>query len=398
VAKDGPDQRDFFISYTGADRAWAEWIGWQLNAASYTVVLQAWDFRPGTNFVENMNRALEQSSRTIAVLSPAYLRSAYGGDEWTAAFVHDQAGQPRLLMVRVEEADPPPLLRPWVYIDLVGLDPDRARDVLVAGVRQEAARPTAEPGFPGGRGIERPVLEPRFPGQLPPTWNLPWGRNPSFTGRMGLLDRLRAGLAASGRRPAVVALTGMGGVGKSQLALEYAYRWQADYDRVWWVRAEQPATLLADYAALATELGLPERDDPDQDVAVAAVRGWLERNQRWLLVFDNAEEGAAVRPVLPRGGGGGVVITSRNPAWRREASAIPVDVLSRDEAVAFLLERTGQHDPQAAEELADAIGELPLALEQAGAYIDEQGGTLSGYVRGLRTRAPELFAAGQPPD
>src|SRR5829696_2446000 len=144
--------RDFFVSYTGADREWAVWIGWQLNAAGYSEVLQAWDFRTGTNFDENMNRALEQTSRTIAVLSPAYLRSAYGRDEWTAAFVHDQAGQPRLLMVRVEEADPPPLLRPWVYVDLVGLDPDRAREALVAGVRQEAARPTAEPQFPGGRG------------------------------------------------------------------------------------------------------------------------------------------------------------------------------------------------------------------------------------------------------
>jgi hypothetical protein len=396
--RDAAEGRDFFVSYTGADRAWAEWIGWQLTAAGYTVLLQAWDFRPGTNFVENMNRALEQCARTIAVLSPAYLRSAYGRDEWTAAFVHDQAGQPRLLVIRVEEVDPPPLLRPWVYIDLVGLDPDRAREVLVAGVRQEAARPTAEPAFPGGRSGDRSELEPRFPGQLPPTWNLPWGRNPAFTGRMELLDRLRAGIVASERRPAVVALTGMGGVGKSQLALEYAYRWQADYDRVWWIRAEQPATLLTDYAALAAELGLPERDDPDQGVVVAAVRRWLEHSRRWLLVFDNAKEADAVRPVLPRGGGGGVVVTSRNPTWRRDATVLPVDVLDRDEAVAFLLERTGQSDTQAAEQLADALGALPLALEQAGAYVDEQGGTLSGYVRGLRTRAPELFAVGQPPD
>lgn len=392
------ERRDFFVSYTGADRAWAEWIGWQLNAAGYTVVLQAWDFRPGTNFVENMNRALGQTSRTIAVLSPAYLRSAYGRDEWTAAFVHDQAGQPRLLTVRVEDADPPPLLRPWVIIDLVGLDPDRARQTLVAGVRQEVIHPTAEPVFPGGRGVERPAAGPRFPGQLPPTWNLPWARNPAFTGRMELLERLRAGLVASGRRPAVVALTGMGGVGKSQLALEYAYRWQADYDRVWWVRAEQPATLQADYAALADELGLAERDHRDQGVVVAAVRGWLERNQRWLLVVDNAEDADSVRPLLPRGGGGGVVITSRNPAWRRDATVLPIDVLDREEAVAFLLERTGQSDTQAAELLADALGELPLALEQAGAYIDEQGGTLSSYARGLRTRAPKLFKTGQPPD
>jgi hypothetical protein len=110
------------------------------------------------------------------------------------------------------------------------------------------------------------------------------------------------------------------------------------------------------------------------------------------------EDAAAVRPVLPRGAGGGVVITSRNPAWRRDATMLSVEVLERDEAVAFLLERTGQQDIQAAEQLPDALGELPLAREQAGAYIDEQGGTLSGYVRRLHTRAPELFVTGQPPD
>jgi predicted ATP-dependent serine protease len=104
---------------------------------------------------------------------------------------------------------------------------------------------------------------------------------------MELLDRLRAAMTAGTVGPAVVALTGMGGVGKSQLVLEYAYRWQADYDRVWWVRAEQPATLLADYAALAGELELPERHDPDQRVVVEATRSWLERNRRWLLVLDN---------------------------------------------------------------------------------------------------------------
>jgi tetratricopeptide (TPR) repeat protein len=391
------ETRDFFISYTAADRAWAEWIAWQLQAAGYQPMVQAWDFRPGSNFVAEMNRALGQSGRTIAVLSPAYLKSPYGRDEWTAAFVHDQTGRPRLLVVRVEDVEPPALLRPWVHVDLVGLDAEQAREILLAGVAQEAVRPTVEPGFPGG--ASRAAEEgPRFPGVLPAVWNLPWPRNPAFTGRMGLLERLRSALTEVSYGPAVVALTGMGGVGKSQLAAEYAYRWQTDYDRVWWVRAEQPATLLADYAALADQLGLPERRDPDQGVVVAAVRGWLERNRRWLLVLDNAEQAATVRPVLPRGGGGGVVITSRNPVWRRDATPLPVEVLDREEAVAFLLERTGQTDATAAGELAEALGDLPLALEQAGAYIDEQGITLVGYTRQLRTRAPELFAAGQPPD
>jgi tetratricopeptide (TPR) repeat protein len=395
--REGQNRQGFFVSYAGADRAWAEWIAWQLHADGYPVVVQPWHFRPGSNFVEEMNRALEQCERTIVVLSPAYLKSAYARDEWTAAFLHGQAGRPRLLVVRIEDVEPPPLLRPLVYIDLVGVEADPARERLLAGVRQEVVLPTVEPGYPGGP--VRPAADaPRFPRALPRTWNLPWRRNPTFTGRMELLERLRAALTAATPGPAVVALTGMGGVGKSQLALEYAYRWQADYDRVWWVRAEQPATLLGDYAALAEELELPVRQDPDQGVVMAAVRRWLEHNRRWLLVLDNAEEVATVRPVLPRGGDGGVVITSRNPTWRRDATLVPVEVLERAEAVAFLLERTSQDDATTAGELAEALGDLPLALEQAGAYVDEQGITLASYARQLRTRAPQLFEQGQPAD
>src|SRR6266545_6753292 len=108
---------DFFISYTGGDRAWAEWIAWQLEASDYSTVLQAWDFRPGENFVVQMRRALDTAERTLAVVSAAYLESVYGSDEWTAAFTHDRPETSSLLVVRVEEVALPRLLRPWIYID-----------------------------------------------------------------------------------------------------------------------------------------------------------------------------------------------------------------------------------------------------------------------------------------
>jgi uncharacterized protein YgbK (DUF1537 family) len=75
---------DFFISYTSADRAWAEWIAWQLEAEGYTVVVQAWDFRPGGDFVQQMDQVVQEAKQAIAVLSPAYLTSAFGGAEWRA--------------------------------------------------------------------------------------------------------------------------------------------------------------------------------------------------------------------------------------------------------------------------------------------------------------------------
>ncbi len=134
------ERRDFFISYTQADRAWAEWIAWQLEAERYTTVLQAWDFRPGENFVVRMRNALQQADRTIAVLSQAYLASRYGTDEWTGAFLRDNSDQDRLLPVRVEACELPRLLATRIYIDLAGMNRQTARARLLEGVRQGRLR------------------------------------------------------------------------------------------------------------------------------------------------------------------------------------------------------------------------------------------------------------------
>jgi hypothetical protein len=113
---------DFFISYSGADTAWAEWLAQTLEDAGYQTVVQAWDFRPGQDFLHQMHQATQQAARTIAVLSPAYFGSAFGEAEWRVAFAGDPTGEQGLLLpVRVAELSPPGLLRSRVYLDLVGL-------------------------------------------------------------------------------------------------------------------------------------------------------------------------------------------------------------------------------------------------------------------------------------
>ncbi|WP_310565329.1 toll/interleukin-1 receptor domain-containing protein [Hydrogenophaga sp.] len=142
--------KDFFISYNQADKGWAEWIAWQLEAAGFQVVIQAWDFRQGGNFVLDMQRAVEAAQRTIVVLSPDFLASRFTAPEWAAAFAQDPTGRTgRLLPVRVRECQPSGLLAQIVYIDLVGL-PDRAqaREQLLKGVTQGRAKPDAEPDMP----------------------------------------------------------------------------------------------------------------------------------------------------------------------------------------------------------------------------------------------------------
>ncbi len=384
--------KHFFVSYTNADEAWAKWLAWELERAGYSTVIQAWDFRPGANFVLEMQKALQECERVIAVLSPRYLASKFAAEEWSAAIASDPTGD-KLIPVRIEECNVEGLLRGRIYIDLVGADEATARQRLLDGVKREPVRPTTAPAFPATAPL-------RFPGALPPIWNLPFSRNPHFTGRNDLLTSLHTALQ-SGQATALTqpqAIHGLGGVGKTQLAVEYAYRHASEYDIVWWVRAESPALIAGDLALLAQPLQLPERDEREQTVVVQAVRRALASRERWLVIFDNAEEPRDLRPFLPQGAGH-VIITSRNPVWGALAHPLNVQVLPRKEAVEFLLKRVGLPLPASdgdwskeAGELVDALGCLPLALEQAGAYIEANGKTIAEYLRLYRAHQRELLA------
>jgi tetratricopeptide (TPR) repeat protein len=227
---------------------------------------------------------------------------------------------------------------------------------------------------------------------VPAISNLP-PRNPNFTGRDDLLSLLQRTLDTD-QATAVVAAHGLGGVGKSQLALEYAHRHQPDYDLIWWVPAETSLLLATGLAALAARLGLAQ--EAKQEDQVTAVLADLARRDRWLLVYDNAEQPADLAGLRPAGGAGHVLITSRNPAWRGIATPIAVDVLTNHEAVAFLLLRTGNSDQAAARELAEQLGGLPLALEQAAAYAEQVGLSLNDYLDRFRQRHTQLLARGAP--
>ena len=383
--------KDFFISYTSADRHWAEWIAWQLEESGYTVAIQAWTFREGENFIAEIDRVLKETDRTLAVLSPRYFDSRYTRAEWTAAF-----DKGNLLPVRVADFEVEGLLRSLSYIDLVGKDEPASKEALLSRVKSEPRKPMMAPSFPSTLTADRAVTKrPRFPGALPPIWNVPHQRNPNFVGRDDLLDRIRETLTSE-KAAALTAIHGLGGVGKTQLAAEYAYRHTADYELVWWIKSEEPATLASDYAALAVALDLPQKHERDQSVIVAAVRAWLDHNAGWLLVFDNARKAQDVREYLPQNPAGHVLITSRDPSWGGVAKPFEVEVLLREDSIKFLLERTGQKDESAAGKLAEQLGDLPLALEQAGAYIETNSKPLAEYLSLFEKRRAELLRRGQP--
>ena len=212
-------------------------------------------------------------------------------------------------------------------------------------------------------------------------WNVPYRQNPYFTGREELLEALHQRLITEHTTALTQtqAITGLGGIGKTQTAIEYAYRHRKDYPIIWWLRAEEPATLAADYAQLAIQLDLPEHKATEQAIQIQAVRNWLEQHTSWLLIFDNAEERHDIRPYMPQIGSGQVLITSRNPIWDGLGTTLPVDVMQPEEALAFLAKRTNDSDSQAAATLTKTLGYLPLALEQAAAYIRENSISLDQY-------------------
>jgi hypothetical protein len=157
---------DYFVSYTAADRAWAEWIAWTLEDAGATVTLQAWDFGPGSNFIVEMQRAAADARRTIAVLSPEYLESQFAAPEWAAAFAQDPEGFGRKLVpVRVRDCALDGMLKAIVHIDLVGSDETTARQRLCDGLMAQRAKPARAPAFPGSAAAQKPDDHPKpFPG------------------------------------------------------------------------------------------------------------------------------------------------------------------------------------------------------------------------------------------
>jgi tetratricopeptide (TPR) repeat protein len=392
-----PGGWDFFVSYTQADRAWAEWIAWILEEDGHRVLVQAWDFVPGTNWVQGMQAGTRDAARTIAVLSGEYLASVYGEAEWQAAWASDPAGTGRkLLTVRVAECDRPGLLAGVVGVDLFGLGEAAAKArlrVMVSKAIKGRAKPEVRPRFPGaGRAMPRAA---RFPGALPQVWKVP-ARNPNFTGRGVELEELARALAAGAAT--VHSVRGMGGVGKTQLAAEYAHAHASDYDLVWWVAAEVPAAIPDQFAALADRLGLDPAADPE--ALRALVHNRLRTVPGWLLIFDNADRVEDIRLWLPGGPlapgiPGHVIVTTRRGGFAAMGTVMDLDVISLPDAVRILQARVPGLGQETAGKIAEELGRLPLALEQAAAWLDRSQMPGPQYLELLRSRGADLHARGQ---
>jgi tetratricopeptide (TPR) repeat protein len=376
VVPSGSAQRyDFFLSRRGSVAAVAIEVADVLKE-KYKVNVEDYDFRPGASFVEAMHEGIKNSRDLLILYTADYEASLYTRKEFTS-FVAEMAQsteERHIIILRCEDVPLRGLLSDIPFQDLVGVHDtqERKRRIIAAAERQSQAAPPPPRPFIG----------------VPP-------RIASFTGRADELDRLDAILMND--KPAAVtqaavgraAVQGMGGVGKSSLAIEYAHRFRGLYAGVCWCPAETRTGLLSALAGLAVTMGAATTNEADvEKAAKAGLRRLAEQRATWLLVYDNVPAPDAIADLLPSAGAR-ILITSRFSDWSEVADEVELDVLAPQEAVGFLQSRTGRSDAVGAETLVEALGRLPLALDHAAAYCKRTQTRFGDYA----TKASSFISA-----
>ncbi|MGH4035489.1 FxSxx-COOH system tetratricopeptide repeat protein [Actinomycetota bacterium Odt1-20B] len=369
------------VVFAGQSESWAAWIEHQIRGAGRATALVRWNplERPPTP--EALTDLLAAPGRVLLIIDDWYEKLGEERFQAWAAVLREvlPAHRDRVAAVSVTAQPLPVAVVALAPVELRGLRPEVARSRVL-----ECA------GIPAPATLVALARGPRFPDDLPDVWNVQ-RRNRRFTGRTRLLETVHDAFGAAGTEGCTLVLHGPGGMGKTQLALEYVHRFAGEFDIVWWVTAVERVIAREQFAALAPDLGIEVSGQLDE--AIRAVRRELARTARpWLLVLDGAGHPDTVADLLPEGRGR-VLVTTLHADWAGYAdAAVPVPAFERRESVAFVGRRAARLTEGDATQLAEAVEDMPLLLDQMAAWLDvTPTADVPGYIKDIRGGKPDRF-------
>ncbi len=318
---------EVFISYSHQDQALRQKLDNHLANLKRQNIITSWydgDITSGTEWQPQIMEHLNNAQIILLLISDDFMASDFCYSiEMTQAIARHNANQARVI---------PIILRP---VDWKGA-PFEKIQALPTGGKPVTNWSNQDDAFVDVvRGIRKAINDltiKSIPVNQERLWNIPYARNPLFTGRENVLKRLNDALKAS----KTAAISGLGGIGKTQTAVEYAYRYRDDYNTILWVKAESLESINSDFVTIAHLLNLPEKQEQEQHLIVEAVKRWFEDHAGWLLIFDNADDLEMMRDFLPTDGKGYILLTTRAHAMGRIAQRIEVDEMDQEEGALFL--------------------------------------------------------------
>jgi len=410
---------EIFYSYAHEDERLRKALDKQLSLLKRDGLITDWydhKIMAGKEWESEILTHLDSAQIILLLISPDFIASDYCYSiEMQRTMERHERGEARVIPIILRPAD----WKSAVFGKLKALPSDGKavtrwsnRDEaflnVAKGIRRtvrELAPPPTHPTEVISSLTSSNASEQRNPNVPAPYWNVPYKQNPFFTGREEILGQLyKTFKEGKGRRAKLpLVLSGLGGVGKTQTAVEYAYRYRNEYQAVLWARAESQEVLISDFMTITEILEVTEKNVKDQRIVIDGVKHWLNNHANWLLVLDNVEDFEMISNFVPSEHKGHVLLTTQMQATSGWAQRVIIEPMEPNEGALLLLRRANiitqnafldkvsDADLTQAEEISESLGGLPLGLDQAEAYIEETSLGLSGYFELFQTQQRELL-------
>ena len=405
-----------FYSYAHQDERLRKQLEAHLSILKRQGIIEEWydrDIDAGFEWESKIDTHLNTANIILLLISADFLASNYCYSiEVKRALERHEAREARVIPIILRSVD-------WQDVPFAQLQalPANAKPISTWRNRDEAFSNVAE-------GIRRAVKDLYTSPSVTPAsrdtigrsikhevspiqvLSIPYRRNPFFTGRDALITDLHTQLNKNRTVTLTQAISGQGGIGKTQMAIEYAYRYRDEYSFVLWITAPTAESFLTDVVQQATHLQLPEQEAQDTSIIVGAFKRWLETYTGWLLILDNVNDIAMIHDLLPMESskrGQHILLTTRIQAFGKAFNNIEIEKMRQAEGTLLLLRRArvltpdasldqaSEADRNVAEAIVEEMDGLPLALDQAGAYIEETGCSLNAYLDLYRTQRKVLL-------